>query len=185
MKNMPDYEIPSGYLIRTFQPGDEMSWAKTLNLSEFTSWNVKMLLKYLEDTERRGGSRIVEYDREIVSGTFASRPFNRGIKTPWALTNDPINEGVIDYVATRPDHQGNGLGRAIVLGVTKFLVENGCRFVSLSTDEWRLPAIHIYLSIGFKPVMECICEVSSHKKLMPARWEAIFNKLKKVGRVHD
>jgi hypothetical protein len=40
----------------------------------------------------------------------------------------------------------------------------------LLTDDWRLPAIGLYLSLGFVPRM-------THKD-MPDRWDAIMQRLK-------
>ena len=119
------------------------------------------------------GSCVVAHAADIVSATFASRASYRGVALS-TLSSDPSNEGVVDYVVTRPDHQGKGLGRATTVCVTKFLIARGYKTVSLSTDEWRLPAIHIYLSLGFKPVM--------NREDMPGRWEVVLNKLEEGGR---
>lgn len=172
VKNLPDTEVPMAYDVRAFQPGDESSWAKTLNLCGFTTWDVEKVRQYLEEPERLEGSILVVYLGEVIAATFASRASNRG-KPSSPLSDDPSHEGVVDYVVTHPKHQGQGLGRATIARVTKFLVDRGCKIVSLTTDEWRLPAIHIYLSLGFKPVM--------NGKKMPARWETVFNKLKEHG----
>ncbi len=43
------------------------------------------------------------------------------------------------------------------------------------TDDWRLPAIGLYLSLGFDPVME--------REDMPSRWRAIMAELEKPRRV--
>ena len=169
--SLPGIELPRGYELRAFQPGDEESWAKTLNLGGFTNWNAPKVMRYLEDPERRVGSCVVAHAADIVSATFASRASYCGAAP---LSSDPTNEGVVDYVVTRPDHQGKGLGRAMTVCVTKFLIARGCKTVSLSTDEWRLPAIHIYLSLGFKPVM--------NREDMPGRWEVVINKLEEGGR---
>ena len=174
--SLPGIELPRGYELRAFQQGDEESWAKTLNLGGFTNWNAPKVMRYLEDPERRGGSCVVAHTADIVSATFASRASYRGAALSTFLPSDPSNEGVVDYVVTRPDHQGKGLGRATTVCVTKFLIARGCETVSLSTDEWRLPAIHIYLSLGFKPVM--------NREDMSIRWEAVLNKLKEDGRAY-
>ena len=171
--SLPGIELPRGYELRAFQQGDEESWAKTLNLGGFTNWNAPKVMRYLEDPERRVGSCVVAHAADIVSATFASRASYRGAALS-TLPSDPSNEGVVDYVVTRPDHQGKGLGRATTVCVTKFLIARGCETVSLSTDEWRLPAIHIYLSLGFKPVM--------NREDMPGRWEVVLNKLEEGGR---
>jgi len=173
---LPGIELPRGYELRAFRPGDEESWAKTLNLGGFTNWNAPKVIRYLEDPERRVGSCVVAHTADIASATFASRAANRETSLS-TLSSDHSNEGVVDYVVTRPDHRGKGLGRATTVYVTKFLIARGCKTVSLNTDEWRLPAIHIYLSLGFKPVM--------NREDMPGRWEVVLNKLEEGGREYS
>ena len=86
---------------------------------------------------------------------------------------EPRREGVLDYVATHPDHQGRGLGRATCAAVSRYLVAQGCAMVSLLTDDWRLAAIHLYLSLGFEPVM--------NRDDMPERWARVMEGLGRSG----
>ena len=92
----------------------------------------------------------------IVASTFAS----------W---QEMGRIGVLDYVACHPDHRGRGLGRAVCLGVLGFFAERGYESVSLTTDDVRLPAIALYLSLGFTPDMT--------RGDMPGRWEKIMRQL--------
>ena len=52
-----------------------------------------------------------------------------------------------------------------------FFAEQGYESIILLTDDWRLPAIGLYLSLGFDPVME--------REDMPSRWQAIMAELEK------
>jgi mycothiol synthase len=171
---LPPAAVPTGYALRPYRQGDEEGWTETLNLSGFTDWDLKSVVGYLEEPERREGSRVVEREGEIVAATFASRLSNTPPGPPRSSRDDPSREGVLDYVATRPDHQGRGLGRATCTGVAGFLVSRGCDVVSLTTDDWRLPAIHIYLSMGFRPVMD--------REDMPGRWASVLARMGEGGR---
>ena len=171
---LPDATVPRGYVLRPYRPGDEEGWTETLNLGGFTSWDLESVLGYLGDPERGEGSQVVEQSGEIVAATFASRASNLPPGSTAVSGDGPSREGVLDYVVTRPDHQGRGLGRATCTGVARFLVGRGCDIVSLATDDWRLPAIHLYLSMGFKPVM--------NREDMPDRWASVFARLKEGGR---
>ena len=144
VSRLPDVTLPDGYVTRSYQTGDESSWAETLQACGFKSWNDAEVRTYLEDAERRQGSRVVEYNSRIVAATFASR--NKGDASD---SIDP--EGVLDFVVTHPDHRGKKLARATCTEVSKFFVYLGYKSVSLLTDDWRLPAIHVYLSLGFNP----------------------------------
>ena len=167
---LPDVPLSDGYVMRSYQNGDESSWAETLQACGFERWNDAEVLAYLEDAERLEGSRVVENEGRIVAGTFASRNTHDA-----SNTNSP--EGLLDFVVTHPDHRGKKLARATCTEVAKFFVHFGCQSVSLFTDDWRLPAIHLYLSLGFKPVM--------NRDDMPRRWDAIYDKLKEQGHDHS
>ena len=169
VSRLPDVPLPDGYVMRAYQNGDESSWAETLQTCGFKSWNDAEVRAYLEDAERRQGSRVVEYNSRIVAATFASR-------TTGDTSNTIAPEGVLDFVVTHPDHRGKKLARATCTEVSKFFVYLGYKSVSLLTDDWRLPAIHVYLSLGFKPVM--------NRNDMPKRWATIYDKLKEQGHDH-
>ena len=169
---LPDVPLPDGYVMRPYRSGDAHSWAETLQACGFEQWNDTEVLAYLEDVERLEGSRVVEYKSRVVAGTFASRNAD---ETSDAV--EPEEEGVLDLVVTHPDHRGKGLAKATCTGVAKFFVRLGCQSVSLWTDDWRLPAIHVYLSLGFKPVMT--------RTDMPGRWAAIYENLKERQRDHS
>ena len=170
---LPDVPLPAGYVIRPCRPGDTASWADALRAGGFQSWGEEQVLEFLESAERQEGSRVVEQGGRIVAATFATRISNR-LSMDLVGGGDPSKEGALDYVVTHPDHRGLGLGRATCTEVSRFLVARGHKTVSLSTDDWRLPAIHIYLSMGFRPVM--------NRNDMPARWAAVCEKLKESGR---
>ena len=167
---LPDVSLPEGYVMRSYQTGDEGSWAETLQSCGFKRWNDAEVRAYLEDAERLKGSRVVDYEGRVVAATFASRHTHDA-------SNTIVPEGVLDFVVTHPEHRGKKLARATCTEVSKFFVYLGCQSISLLTDDWRLPAIHVYLSLGFKPVM--------NRNDMPGRWSAIYDKLKEQGHDHS
>ena len=171
---LPDVPLPTGYVARAYRPGDSRSWTDTLRQGGFTDWNVEKVLAYLENTERREGSCLIEHGGQIVAATFASRVGNQPYNQD--QSGKPSNIGVLDFVVTYPDHRGKGLGKATCTEVARFLVARGCKTVELHTDDWRLPAIHLYLSMGFRPVM--------NGNDMPERWATVIEKLKESGRDH-
>ena len=198
VSRLPDVPLQAGYVMRAYRAGDAPSWADTLQKGGFTEWTEDRVLEYLEDAERRAGSRIVDYNGAIVAATFASQT----PPSPWRSEGDACEArrgypksvgGVLDFVVTHPDHRGNGLGRATCTSVAKFLVGQGCRStVSLKTDDWRLPAIHIYLSMGFKPVIPATTtsfprtrEPSENQNDMPDRWATVYQMLKEAGYDHS
>ncbi len=172
---LSDVVVPTDYVLRPYRFGDVASWADTLRKGGFTDWTEARVQDYLKDAERKEGSSLVEFGGRIVAATFASRLGNQP-HNPSDAVAGPSNVGVLDFVVTHPEHRGRGLGKATCSAVARFLVSRGCETIELGTDDWRLPAIHVYLSMGFRPVM--------NRSDMPGRWAAVIEKLKESGRDH-
>jgi len=172
---LPDVVVSTDYVLRQYRSGDADSWADALRQGGFTDWTEAKVLGYLKNAERREGSSLAEFGGRIVAATFASRLGNQ-THNPSNVVAEPSNIGVLDFVVTHPEHQGRGLGKFTCTAVAKFLVSRGCATIELGTDDWRLPAIHVYLSMGFRPVM--------NRSDMPERWAAVIEKLKESGRDH-
>ncbi len=155
---MPQSATPVGFTMRGFQPGDEDSWIRLINTGEYGSdWDRARLDEYMTGPERISGSRVVERDGVIVAATFAS------------IQPDMENTGRVDFVTSLPEYRGYGLGRLVCSEVVRYLVDSGYSRVILFTDDWRLPAISLYLSMGFQPQMT--------REDMPGRWETIKRNL--------
>ena len=156
-ERLVDVELPSGYVLRTYRPGDEEGWAEVLRLAGFGEWTAEKCRDYVVEPTRLAGSHLVAYGEQVVAVTFA---------TP--QKEDP-EVGHLDYVATRPEHRGMHLGRAVCTGVMRFFFERGRKRMELLTDDWRLPAVKLYLNLGFEPVLG--------RGDMVGRWEVVFGEL--------
>ena len=158
MRQVAEPRVPGGYALRGYRPGDEKGWSELLLLCGFDEWGRDLTTdEYLRDPERREGSRVVVRSEQIVAATFASRQ------------DTPVRAGVLDYVVSHPDHRNQGLGRAVCADVVGFFAGRGYDSVTLLTDDWRLPAIKVYLWLGFEPQMT--------RDDMPGRWAAVMGKL--------
>ena len=73
------------------------------------------------------------------------------------------------WVAADPDHRGRKLGTLVSGAATRRLVEAGYRRIYLLTDDFRLPAIRIYLALGYTPLY--------HAPDMPERWQSVLQQL--------
>ena len=154
---MPAAPVPDGFDVRAFRPGDEESWIDLISTGGFGDrWTRSRFDEYLEGAERRAGSRLAvsRADGRILAATFAS------------LEDGENDVGRLDFVVAHPEVRGTGLGRAVCSAVVQYLInKRGCGSVVLYTDDWRTPAIGLYLSMGFKPRL--------NRPDMPARWDAI------------
>ena len=155
---LPDIPLEEGYALRGYAPGDEERLLDLLHAAEFfQDADLDYLKDYLAKPERREGTRFVVRGEEIVAVTFASQ-----------RSLEPMVGG-LDFVACHPDHRGKRFGRAVCTAVLKYLVDRGYGRVTLTTDDWRLPAIKTYLALGLVPEM---C-----REDMPGRWRVIYEKL--------
>ena len=161
VSRLPDVEVPEGYVLRRYRPGDEDGWQGLLRAGGFSEdWSSRTVRDYMLDPVRRAGSWVAASGDDLVSATFA---------TPDAQCAEI---GFLDYVVTHPDHRSKGLSRAVCTGVMRFFRERGYRRIRLLTDDWRLPAISLYLSLGFEPEMT--------RADMPGRWQEVRKKLAKA-----
>ena len=155
---MPVPAPAPGFCLRSYQPGDQDSWVALINTGDYGSdWDRARFDEYILGPERKEGSRVVERDGVIVAATFAS------------VQPDMEDMGRVDFVTSLPEYRGYGLGRLVCSAVVRYLIDKGYSRVILFTDDWRLPAIGLYLSMGFEPQMT--------RDDMPGRWEAIRRNL--------
>jgi len=150
-------KLPEGCLIRGCLPGDEESWIALLGLCGFDGWDRRRFDEYMDKPERKEGSRLVLLGGRVLAATFAGRG------------DVEANVGRVDYVVSHPGFRGRGLGRAVCAGVLDYLLGRGYETVELFTDDWRLSAIGLYLSLGLTPDMTSVG--------MSSRWEAVMERL--------
>ena len=61
--------------------------------------------------------------------------------------------GELSWVAALPEHSGKGLGMAVCAAATARMLQAGYTRVYLLTDDFRLPALRIYLRLGYEPLL--------------------------------
>lgn len=80
--------------------------------------------------------------------------------------------GYIHMVDSLPEVRGKGIGHAMISHALQILWQRGNREVWLTTDDFRLAAIKVYLDAGFLPVL-----TDDPESDMQTRWDAILNAL--------
>lgn len=63
------------------------------------------------------------------------------------------DSATVHAVAASPSHKGKRLGRIITEAVMLQAHRRGIERVYLTTDDWRIAAVKIYLDLGFRPVL--------------------------------
>jgi GNAT superfamily N-acetyltransferase len=84
---------------------------------------------------------------------------------------DGINKyGNLHMVTVCPEYKGLGLGKAVCAAAVNAFIDNGITEADLSTDDFRIPAIAVYLYLGFRPFL--------YEESMDARWKTILSGMK-------
>jgi len=89
------------------------------------------------------------------------------VSTAAACLDTEKRLGNLHMVSAVPEYRGRGIGRAVCEAAVECFVRHGIAEATLSTDEFRVPAIKIYLGLGFRPWL--------YEEDMPGRWRGVFN----------
>jgi mycothiol synthase len=149
---LPPLALAEGMLCRTHRPGDEAAWEDIIENAFRREFPFQLLIDL-------GGYRpeyVLYLEKEgqcIATATAVENPAYPG-------------EGWFRMVGVHPKAQGLGAGKIICLAALHNLKNRGYKTAVLSTDDYRIPALKMYLSLGFQPVY---CH-ESHKE----RWENVF-----------
>ena len=152
---------PPGYELRTFGGETDLEpLAATLTAAFGEPWGVEAVRRVLtESPDVRAVYVAAHGGRPVATASSRYLPERFG------------GSGIVHWVGTHPEHAGRGLGLALVARVLDDFAERGYPDAVLQTDDFRLPAIRMYLKLGFTPVYEV--EGEDHR----ARWSAVFERL--------
>lgn len=158
--SLPEMTIPAGYALRTFQPGDASQYFRLMDSAGFKKWDNETLKPWLAKVLPDGFFIVIESATgEIVAAAMATH--NPSDLHPFG--------GELGWLAANPEHIGKGLGTAACAAVTTRFIRAGYRRIYLRTDDWRLPAIKVYLKVGYIPFL--------FASDMEERWQAVCKKL--------
>ena len=164
LANIPDTPLPEGYHVRFYAEGDDEKLAPVFQQCFDPGWSADRVLKtFVEESVWSPNRMCVLCHGDEVVGTA----------TAWELRERP-GHGVLHYLAVLPEHRGKHLGHVLTARVLGLLKEMGYNDAWLTTDDFRLSAIRVYLALGFEPV----CKDKSHAE----RWEIVRHKLKASSR---
>lgn len=158
LKDIPQCAMPAGYVMRAYQPGDEVVWIEINGAADqynrFT----------LETFRHEFKGDVVGLKRRCF---FLREPGGRDIGTVTSWYNREYHGrdiGRIHWVAILPEFQGKGLAKPMMTVAMNRLAEFHDS-AYLSTNTIRLIAIKVYLAFGFVP------EIESDQDL--ASWELV------------
>ncbi|HUX85496.1 MAG TPA: GNAT family N-acetyltransferase [Chloroflexota bacterium] len=135
--------LPAGYGLRTYRPGDEDAWLAILAAGEFGVWDRPRLDRML------AGERAPLPRDGIFFATQDDEPVGTACVFFHPSENGDVAE--VGWVAVRPEDRGHHLAREICRAALAFIRDRGHDYAYLLTEDFRLPAIKTYLSLGFQP----------------------------------
>lgn len=159
--------LPSGYSFAFFDGSESeaSAWCDVCRRAEMvTSPNDAEVFKRVMLSVEG-----IEPERDIF---FVISPSGERVATSALIRRESDNSGYLHMVAVIPEAQGLGIGRAMLSFAMTLAEERELDFCRLTTDDFRLAALKIYLSAGFKPVI-----YGAPEDDMNERWRAVCQKL--------
>jgi len=155
LDGLPDLVIPDGYTLRTYKDGDEAAWDAIVG-----PMSSKGFINEIKNHRFFSPERVKLICRDDVPVATA---------TAWEDEGGDLTTAVVHMVGTDTAYRGQGLGFAVTNAVLHHMQRQGKASVYLSTDDFRVPAIKIYLKLGFEPDLT--------KPGHTERWEILHKKL--------
>jgi mycothiol synthase len=146
---LPDQEVPSGFSVRSYQPGDASTLTEAQNAAFEGSWG--FCPNTVDQIEYRSQMPNTSNQGIII--------LNNGEKTAgycWTcLSPMEVNtRGVIGMIGVVPDYRGRGISRTILLASMEHLRSLDVADIGLQVDGSNTPATRLYTSVGFEKVGE-------------------------------
>lgn len=147
LENIPRFNLPAGFSIRWYQPGDEVHWLQIHLLADrFNKFSSTTFFEVFGDNKTDLARRMC-YLLDAKQNPV-------GTATAWFDNNfEGQSYGRIHWVAIVPNLQGVGAGKGLVSALCTRLIELGHQRAYLRTSTGRLPAINLYLKFGFVPLI--------------------------------
>jgi len=144
LSNLPPLELPSGYSIRHFMPGDEAPWGKIMSEAFNPYWDAARFLRLMKPHFGFRPERVLFLCKD-------GKPIGSASAYQWpGIRRD---RGYIHMLGIKKEHCGMGLGRQLAIACLHRFREEGFRDAMLQTEDFRIPAIKHYLRLGFSPVL--------------------------------
>ena len=157
LSSPPDIVVGDEYRLRQYRPADRDAYQALLAAAGMAPCP----LDYWEAHLLPDGFLVVEHapSGELAAACFASH--HPSARHPRA--------GNFGWLATHPSHAGKGLGRAVSAAVTARLIAGHYQRIYLETHDFRGPAIRIYLSMGWVPLL--------YAPGMSTRWQQVCEQI--------
>jgi mycothiol synthase len=155
---LPAPQLPSGYRLRTFEPGvDDEEWLE-VNAKAFAdhpeqgAWTLDDLHhRTSEDWFDAEGFLVLDGPDGSMAGFHWTKVHGGSSSSAEGEVSPHGHEaiGEVYVVGVRPDHQGRGLGRALTVAGLRHLRSLGLSQAMLYVDADNTSAVSTYAGLGF------------------------------------
>jgi mycothiol synthase len=147
--------VPEGYRLRLLRDDEEQRYDDLFHLA----FDDKGRFREIQVRTLPSGFFVVEHQpsHALVASCLAFH----GSSSP-----RHANSGQLGWLVVDPVHCQKGLGAIVSAAATNRLVQEGYTKPFLGTEDWRTPAIAIYLRLGWQPHL--------YTDDMRGRWDRIF-----------
>lgn len=161
LADLPELKLPRGCQLRHFEPGDAPHWNRII--AESFGW---------EDEPRNHFEELMRSDpafRPERVWFLCRRGKPVATASAWQEPTRNPSWGTLHFVGVLPSAGGRGLGYVTCLAALHQMAREDRSQACLKTDDDRLPAIRLYLKLGFEPWVV-------HRN-QPTRWRKVFRAL--------
>ena len=149
LDELPEVELPDGYSVRSFQPGDTPLLTSVQNDAFTGSWgccpNTEEQIEsrtLMPNTSKAGILFLFEGDSPAGYCWTVKVPSEKGVR------------GMIGMIGVVPGYRGKGVSRHILQAGMKYLRSAGMPEICLEVDGSNDPAVRLYKSTGFETMGE-------------------------------
>lgn len=167
LEDIPVYEVPEGYSVRWYEPGDQVHWMRIhLECEGYAPLRPDLFW------EQYGRDEAVMAER--IAFVCDSDGVPVATNSAWMNDWNGKHWGRVHWVATCREAQGKGLSKPLMTVVMERLRDLGHDRVHLTTNTARARAIALYGQFGFKAYWETEKEKDG--------WETLLPKLEALGK---
>lgn len=142
LSRLAEVSVPPGYLIRRFRAGDEAALADIFADGKLGLETIEAVQReYIGHPAFRPERVFLLECQERVVGSAAM----------WTSAGDP-KHAYLHMLAVLHAHRSKHLGWALTASSARQAYREGFDTQRLFTDDWRLPAIRLYLDMGYYPL---------------------------------
>jgi GNAT superfamily N-acetyltransferase len=159
---VPRFGLPVGYTLRNYRAGDLPKWLAVQHASDpYYVATAEVFRESMPGDDSYLAERVL----------FVVDPTGREVGSASAWSDAELHGreiGHVHWVAVIAEAQGQGIAKPLISAVCRVMQQFGFQEAYLETNTRRLPAINLYLHMGFVPYVRTETEQAGWDAIAPA-----------------